>query len=119
MRDSYDETDTGFAEWRATGDIGAYDWGDHLDVVRQAATRGIRIRRVRVVSEPLSSRSPGTGPPRTRSTSPNNPCPADAVRHATLACGRQLPRTEKHALHARGLPLSQFACTFPRRVPAI
>jgi hypothetical protein len=54
MRDSYDETEKGLAEWRATGDIGAYDWGDHLDVVRQAVARGIRIRRVRVVSEPLS-----------------------------------------------------------------
>jgi hypothetical protein len=44
----------GFAEWKATGDIGAYDWGDHLDVIRAAAARGVTIRRVRVVSEPLS-----------------------------------------------------------------
>jgi hypothetical protein len=54
MRDSCDETERGFAEWKATGDIGAYDWGDHLDVIRAAATRGVTIRRVRVVSEPLS-----------------------------------------------------------------
>jgi len=54
MRDSYDQTDTGFAEWQATGDIGAYEWGDHLDVVRAAVARGVRIRRVRLVSEPLS-----------------------------------------------------------------
>jgi len=54
MRDSYDETEQGFAEWKATGDIGAYDWGDHLDVIRAAAARGVTIRRVRVVSEPLS-----------------------------------------------------------------
>jgi hypothetical protein len=54
MRDSYDETEKGFAEWQATSGIGAYDWGDHLDVVRAAAARGVRIRRVRVVSEPLS-----------------------------------------------------------------
>jgi hypothetical protein len=53
-RDSYDETVKGFAEWLATGDTGAYDWGDHLDVVRDAVGRGVRIRRVRVVSEPLS-----------------------------------------------------------------
>ena len=38
----------------ATGDTSAYDWGDHLDVVRAATARGVRIRRVRVVSEPLS-----------------------------------------------------------------
>ena len=54
MRDSYDQTDKGFAEWQATGDIGAYEWGDHLDVVRAAVARGVTIRRVRVVSEPLS-----------------------------------------------------------------
>jgi hypothetical protein len=40
MRDSYDETEQGFAEWKATGDIGAYDWGDHLDVIRTATARG-------------------------------------------------------------------------------
>ena len=54
MRDSYDEAEQGFAEWKATGDTGAYDWGEHLDVIRAAAARGVTIRRVRVVSEPLS-----------------------------------------------------------------
>ena len=54
MRDSYDQTEQGFAEWKATGETGAYDWGDHLDVIRTAAARGVTIRRVRVVSEPLS-----------------------------------------------------------------
>src|SRR5215469_10984030 len=54
MRDSYDETEQGFAEWKATGDIGACDWGEHLDRMRAATARGVRIRRVRVVSEPLS-----------------------------------------------------------------
>jgi len=49
MRDSYDEAERGFAEWKATGDTGAYDWGDHLDVIRAAAARGVTIRRVRVV----------------------------------------------------------------------
>ena len=32
MRDSYDPTVKGFAEWQATADIGAYEWADHLDV---------------------------------------------------------------------------------------
>jgi hypothetical protein len=38
MRGSYDETEQGYAEWKATGDVSAYDWGDHLDVVRAANT---------------------------------------------------------------------------------
>jgi hypothetical protein len=54
MRDSYDETEQGYAEWKATGGTGAYDWGDHLEVIRAAVARGVRIRRVRLVSEPLS-----------------------------------------------------------------
>lgn len=54
MRDSYDESVRGYAEWQATGDIGGYDWGDHLDVIRAAVARGVRVRRVRIVSEPLS-----------------------------------------------------------------
>jgi hypothetical protein len=54
MRDSYDETVTGFAEWQATGDTSGFDWGSHLDVVCEAVAQGVRIRRVRVVSEPLS-----------------------------------------------------------------
>jgi hypothetical protein len=54
MRDSYDPTDPGFTSWQATGDTGGYDWSDHLEVVSAAAARGVRIRRVRVVSEPLS-----------------------------------------------------------------
>jgi hypothetical protein len=54
MRDSYDETEEGFAEWQATGDTEAYVWGDHLDTIRAASSRGVRIRRVRIVSEPLS-----------------------------------------------------------------
>lgn len=54
MRDSCDPAVKGFAEWQATGDTGAYEWGDHLDVVRAAVARGVTISRVRVVSEPLS-----------------------------------------------------------------
>ncbi len=54
MRDSYDETEKGFAEWKATGDISAYDWDVHLDKMRAATARGVTVRRVRVVSEPVS-----------------------------------------------------------------
>ncbi|MFC4007787.1 DUF6879 family protein [Nonomuraea purpurea] len=54
MRDSYDETEQGFAEWQQTGDASSYDWSNHLDLVRESAARGVRWRRVRIVSEPLS-----------------------------------------------------------------
>ena len=54
MRDSCDPAGKGFAAWRATGGTGAYEWGDHLDVVRAPVARGVTIRRVRVISEPLS-----------------------------------------------------------------
>ena len=53
MRGSCDPAVKGFAGWQATGDTGAYEWGDHLDVVRAAAARGVTISRVRVVSEYL------------------------------------------------------------------
>ena len=36
MHDSNDQTEQGFAEWKATGGTGAYNWGDHLDVIRTA-----------------------------------------------------------------------------------
>ena len=54
MRDSYDETEQGFAEWKATGDTSAYDWGEHLDRMRAATALGVTVRRVRVISEPVS-----------------------------------------------------------------
>jgi len=54
MRDAYDHTVKGFAEWLATGDTSAYDWSDFPDMIRAAVSRGVRIRRVRVVSEPVS-----------------------------------------------------------------
>ncbi len=47
MRGSCDPIVKGFAGWQATGDTGAYEWGDHLDVVRAAVARGVMIRRVR------------------------------------------------------------------------
>ena len=46
MPDSCDPAVKGFAGWQATGDTGAHEWGDHLDVVRAAAVRGVRVRRV-------------------------------------------------------------------------
>jgi hypothetical protein len=54
MRDAYDHTVGGFEEWKATGDISSFDWGNWLDIVRGAVARGVRWRRVRIVSELLS-----------------------------------------------------------------
>jgi hypothetical protein len=54
MRDTYDETEKGYAEWRETGDISHGDWSDHFAMVRAAAARGVTMRRVRVISEPVS-----------------------------------------------------------------
>ncbi|MFG1998628.1 DUF6879 family protein [Spirillospora sp. NPDC048911] len=54
LRDAYDPNAGGFAEWRATGDTSAFDWGDWLDIVGDATARGVQIRRVRIVSEPVS-----------------------------------------------------------------
>jgi hypothetical protein len=58
MRDTYDETEQGYAEWQETGDISvganASGWIDHFAIVRAAAARGVTMRRVRVISEPAS-----------------------------------------------------------------
>ena len=54
MRGSCDPVGKGFAGWRAAGGTGGVGAGDHLDVVRAAVARGVMIRRVRVISEPLS-----------------------------------------------------------------
>jgi hypothetical protein len=40
--------------FEATGQIGPFDPSDIPDMVRAAVARGVRIRRVRIVSEPVS-----------------------------------------------------------------
>lgn len=58
MRDAYDQSDPAFRHWLRAGEIptdpdGEY-WRPWLSRVREATARGVRIRRLRVVSEPLS-----------------------------------------------------------------
>jgi len=53
MRDGYDATDPAFAEWRRSG-ADCFNWGDWLDLVAANVKRGARMRRARVISEPLS-----------------------------------------------------------------
>ncbi len=69
MRGSCDPAVKGFAGWHATGGTGAYERGDHLGVVRAAVARGVRIRRVGVVSEQLSEYLCGGSMPAPTSTS--------------------------------------------------
>lgn len=54
MRDSYDETDPGFQDWQKTGSLDAYDWGTWPDDIASAVARGVKFRRARIVSEPIS-----------------------------------------------------------------
>ncbi|WP_416210414.1 DUF6879 family protein [Frankia sp. Cr1] len=53
MRDVYDVTDPAFLEWQRTS-TDSYDWGDWLNLVSANVARGVRIRRARVVSEPVT-----------------------------------------------------------------
>ncbi|MFJ2958455.1 DUF6879 family protein [Streptomyces sp. NPDC087270] len=60
MRDAYgvaDEADD-FAHWQATGerdtDPGSPYWGPWVEWVKQAVSRGVTMRRARIVSEPVS-----------------------------------------------------------------
>ena len=52
-RDTYDPTDPAFVKWRQDGDT-SYGWGFWIDLVGAAVARGVRFRRLRIVSEPVS-----------------------------------------------------------------
>ncbi|MER5492150.1 DUF6879 family protein [Streptomyces sp. NPDC002490] len=60
MRDAYavPDEDAGFAAWRRGRLLDPDDreswWGPWHDVVRESVTRGVRMRRARIVSEPHS-----------------------------------------------------------------
>lgn len=58
MRDAYDLRDATFKRWQRTGgvpvDPDSDYWRPWLSRVREATQRGVRIRRLRVISEPLS-----------------------------------------------------------------
>jgi Family of unknown function (DUF6879) len=58
MRDAYSRSDPMFTAWRSgfrhdPGDRASW-WRPWLDVVAEALSRGVRVRRTRIVSEPLS-----------------------------------------------------------------
>lgn len=56
MRDVYDTTVPAFQQWLkdGTGDAYSYAWNGYPEQIAAAVARGVRIRRARVVSEPVS-----------------------------------------------------------------
>ncbi len=54
-RDAYDLGEaSSLQQWRESGDVSDNDWGDFADMVREAVGRGVRWRRVRIISRPPS-----------------------------------------------------------------
>lgn len=52
-RDTYDATDPAYLKWLEDGDA-SYDWDFWISLVGGAVDRGVRFRRLRIVSEPVS-----------------------------------------------------------------
>lgn len=55
MRDSYMKSDPSYVDWTAGIAIDpAERWADWLALVTEATSRGVKVRRARIVSEPVS-----------------------------------------------------------------
>ncbi|MEU6549727.1 DUF6879 family protein [Streptomyces sp. NPDC046915] len=55
MRDSYMKSDPAYVDWAAGVAINpAERWADWLALVSEATSRGVKVRRARIVSEPVS-----------------------------------------------------------------
>ncbi|PTM91164.1 hypothetical protein LXH13_25360 [Streptomyces spinosirectus] len=55
MRDSYMKSDPSYVDWAAGIAIDpAERWADWLTLVTDATSRGVKVRRARIVSEPVS-----------------------------------------------------------------
>lgn len=58
LRDGYTLDDPGFIAWQSGGRLDPADrtswWGGWHDAVREAVQRGVVVRRLRIVSEPIS-----------------------------------------------------------------
>jgi hypothetical protein len=52
-RDTYDPNDPAFVKWQQDGDT-SYKWDNWIAMVGAAVERGVRFRRLRIVSEPVS-----------------------------------------------------------------
>lgn len=53
MRDTYDATDPAFLKWQEDGSTD-YEWDDWVELIGAAVARGVRMRRLRIVAEPVS-----------------------------------------------------------------
>ncbi|GAA2252742.1 hypothetical protein GCM10010232_46480 [Streptomyces amakusaensis] len=54
-RDAYSKTDSAFVDWKAGESIDpAERWGGWLSIVSEAVSRGVEVRRARIVSTPVS-----------------------------------------------------------------
>lgn len=55
MRDAYMKSDPAFVDWQAGKALDpAARWGDWLSLVTEATSRGVEVRRARIVSTPVS-----------------------------------------------------------------
>lgn len=52
-RDTYDPTHPAFQKWLVDGDT-SYNWDNWKKLIGSAVSRGVRFRRLRIVSEPVS-----------------------------------------------------------------
>lgn len=53
MREGYGDDDPAFQRWRETGST-EYDWSGWIKLIGSAVERGVKVRRVRIVSEPIT-----------------------------------------------------------------
>ncbi|MFR9723619.1 DUF6879 family protein [Streptomyces sp. MS19] len=53
-RDAYSKTDSAFIDWKAGKSIDPQRWGAWRSIVGESVSRGVAIRRARVVSTPVS-----------------------------------------------------------------
>ncbi|KIZ14445.1 hypothetical protein SNA_35765 [Streptomyces natalensis ATCC 27448] len=55
MRDGYMRSDPAFIDWAAGKPLDpAERWQDWLNIVKETTKRGVKVRRARIVSEPVS-----------------------------------------------------------------
>ncbi|RJL23301.1 hypothetical protein D5H75_32930 [Bailinhaonella thermotolerans] len=55
MRDTYTPNEPSFLRWKETGEVAVEEfWSDWKALVRATVTRGVTIRRARIVSEPIT-----------------------------------------------------------------
>lgn len=54
LRDTYDETESRYLQWRREGRVDPDLYAFWPELIRSVVARGVRVRRARVVSEPVT-----------------------------------------------------------------